>query len=71
MTKRVKIFTDIPDEQKLTELIADYKDSGAKVGWTRQLDGRFRLEAVFEETSLLPMQEKFSSPITGQSLFRG
>ena len=71
MTTRVKIFTDIPDEATLKAMMEDYKDSGAQVGWTRQSDGRYRLEVAFQQESSLPENVKFPSLVTGQAINRG
>jgi hypothetical protein len=72
ITTRVKIFKDIPDEATLKAMMEDYKDSGAaKVGWSRQNDGRYRLEVFIDDKPSLPAESTFSSPASGEAMYLG
>lgn len=45
---RVEVLTDVPGE-KLDQVVADFQDSGSKVTYTQQPDGKYRIEAIFVE----------------------
>lgn len=48
MGKRVKIIEDVP-KHDLEGMIAVHKNDGAQVGYKEQPNGKFRLEAIFED----------------------
>lgn len=49
MATRVKILENIKSRDDLDSLIEIYKADGAEVGWSEQLNGLYRLEAVIED----------------------
>jgi len=50
MARRVKIIEDIPKED-LGAMITVHKNDGAQVGYTEQPNGKYRLEAVFDDSA--------------------
>lgn len=65
MAQRVKIIEDIPEED-LEKMITVHQNDGAQVGYKQQPNGKFRLEAVFDDSS--SPQEK---PETIRSIVSG
>lgn len=74
-TIRVKVFKDIPDQDTLSNMMADYKVTGAQVGWSQQHDGLYHMEVVqaepVDQSGSLRELSQFTSPVTGQALNRG
>jgi hypothetical protein len=68
MTKRVKIVENIPNRDALEAIIADYKADGATVGWSQQPDGKFRMEAVFNEDARAQGSKTIRSRVSGVDL---
>jgi len=50
MAKRVKTIEDIPEDD-LKAMIAVFKNDGAQVGYKKQENGKYTLEAMFEDTA--------------------
>jgi len=65
MPKRVKVLENIPTQKDLQSLIELYKADGAQVGWSQQPDGRYRMEAVLQDTA---KQETTRSLVSGIDL---
>ena len=65
MPTHVKVLENIPNRAELDYLIDLYKADGAKVGWSQQPDGRFRMEAVLED---VPKQGTTRSAVSGEEL---
>lgn len=72
MGKRVKIIEDIP-KQDLEGMIAVHKNDGAQVGYKEQPDGKFRIEAVFEDAEDAAPQQTatITSVVSGDQLKPG
>jgi hypothetical protein len=69
MARHIKIIEDIPKED-LDAMIAVHKNDGAQVGYKEQPNGKFRLEAVFEDAE--PAQtDTFRSLVSGDQLKPG
>jgi hypothetical protein len=69
MAQRVKIIEDIPKED-LEAMITVHKNDGAQVGYKEQPNGKFRLEAVFGDST--PVQpDTVRSLVSGDALKPG
>jgi hypothetical protein len=71
MGKRVKIIEDVP-KQDLDGMIAVHKNDGAQVGYKEQSNGKYRIEAVFENAEEpAPQLETITSSVSGDKLTPG
>lgn len=72
MGRRVKIIEDVP-ESDLKGLIAVHKNDGATVGYRQQANGKYTLEAVFEDSAEAAPQgtETIKSSVSGENLTPG
>jgi hypothetical protein len=68
MARRVKVIEDIP-EGDLEAMITVHKNDGAQVGYQKQSNGKYRLEAVFDDSK--DQAGTFSSPVSGENLQNG